>query len=146
LSPSLKPYSARLRIDARARNLVVASGAILGASGLVMISALPFGRLVLGWLLAGWSLASAAGLRRAARAGRARGSLVINADGEVRIAGHGMRHDVGYLLPGSLVVPAAAWLRIEAPVGTRWNELILGCRQDREQWRRFQVICRHLTA
>jgi len=50
------------------------------------------------------------------------------------------------LCPGSLVMPRFAWLRV-APAGARpYAELVIAAGHETEDWRRLQVIWRHIGA
>ncbi len=50
------------------------------------------------------------------------------------------------LLSGSLVLANVAWLRIESATGRRYFEPLRGRARQSVQWRRLQVIWRHLGA
>jgi len=48
------------------------------------------------------------------------------------------------LRPGSVVLDRVAWLRIDAGQGGRFTELLVGNSRKNNEWRRLQVIWRHL--
>jgi len=50
------------------------------------------------------------------------------------------------LVSGSVVLRKYAWLRLKTPDGQRFGELLCGKCMQNEQWRRLQVIWRHLGA
>ena len=43
-----------------------------------------------------------------------------------------------------IVLPACAWLKLTSADGTRYYELLRGSCRESEQWRRLQVIWRHM--
>jgi hypothetical protein len=125
---------------------VIGSGAVFFVTGLVIVAALPMAAPWKGVLAFAFSVLSAAELAILLRAYRACVLLTLHADGSVEIeAADGGRREAR-LLPGSVVLRQWAWLRIRSPAAPAWAELLTPGAQDREQWRRFQVICRHLTA
>ncbi len=143
---SSAPYSATLRADPLGRRVVVGSGTLFGVSGLVVVAVLPIG---IGWVVlvaVAWSAFCATELLILVRAYRACVAVTLHADGSVEIERTDGVHGSGRLLPGSVVLRRWAWLRIGLPAAPAWAEPLGSRRQDREQWRRFQVICRHLTA
>ena len=68
----------------------------------------------------------------------------LYADGEARVFGREESCPVK-LLPGSIVLAEVAWLRLQAENGDKWGELVAGHHRKSEEWRRFQVIFRHLN-
>ena len=71
-------------------------------------------------------------------------ALKLSADGESRLFGCEETCAVT-VLPGSIVLPELAWLRIRAENGDTWGELVAGNHRQSKEWRRFQVIFRHLN-
>ena len=89
------------------------------------------------------SVASCIGLRR--KYGRIAGYRLY-ADGSAEIVRADGRRIVGRIAPGTFLLPRLAWLRVSTPGSGRVAELISGDARAGQQWRRFQVICRHLAA
>jgi hypothetical protein len=146
MTGSFVPYTASLRADSKQRRLVIGSGALFLVTGLLILAVLPVA-VPWKWLLAlGFTALSAAELAILFRAYRDCVALTLHADGSVEIEGPDGGHRKARLLPGSVVLRKWAWLRIQSPAAPAWAEPVMPGTQDREQWRRFQVICRHLTA
>jgi len=142
---SFAPYSATLRVDPLWRRVVVGSGAIFGVAGFVVVGRLPIGIGWAGLLALAWGAMFAAELLILVRAYRTCIAVTVHADGSVEIERSDGLHDSGRLLPGSVILHRWAWLRMRLPAAPAWAEPFAPGKQDREQWRRFQVICRHLT-
>jgi len=70
----------------------------------------------------------------------------IDSDGSVELVTNEGEQLPAKLLAGSIVLPTLAWLRLEAHDGRRSSELIHGKNAQDKQWRRLQVIWRHLGA
>ena len=68
----------------------------------------------------------------------------LSADGEVRAFGR-RENCTAKVMPGSIVLAEVAWLRLQAENGDKWGELVAGKHRESEEWRRFQVIFRHLN-
>jgi hypothetical protein len=146
LPGSSATYSARLRADRRLRHFVIATGALAGTAGLVVIATLPGGPELKGLAGLGWCLLVGVELAAILRGYRSCRAIRLRADGRLEVEGRDGRCRAGRLLPGSVVLGRWAWLRVASTPGASWGELLGADGQDREQWRRFQVICRHLTA
>jgi len=133
-----------LHPDGRSRGLLLASGAcaaLAGASIFLVVlppavAALP----TVAWI--GVSLANA---WRLVRAWRRCQHYVIGADGHLEChppAGRPTRATVGR---GSVFGRRACVLCIDPSAGTGWVDYLRRDAQDRQQWRRFRVICRHFA-
>jgi hypothetical protein len=146
MTGSFVPYTASLCADSRQRRLVVGSGALFFVTGLVILAALPVAVPWRSLLALGFTLLSAAELAVLLKAYRDCVALTLHADGSVEIEGPCGGRRKARLMPGSVVLRQWAWLRIQPPAAPAWAESLNPRTQDREQWRRFQVICRHLTA
>lgn len=112
--------------------------------GLVVIAAMsipPVQRLLVAcaWLLlAGRQLRSA--LRHNATVTRIR----VYADGSAAIADPGGCWRPATLAPGSIVLERVAWLRLDVPGASHGGELLAGNSRKNNDWRRLQMIWRHL--
>ena len=144
-------YSTTIIPDTSARRLLFAISVACALAGVGAIALLPWpwparGALVLAWL-GYWSF-HLSGQLRATAGIRA---YTIHEDGAVRIA----RDDAGPVMArlrgGTTVGRQSAWLRFESPGRRAWGELVIGPNGADKQlknkdWRRLQVICRHLSA
>jgi hypothetical protein len=139
-------FSAELHPDPRLRRLVLVSGLLLGAAGTPLIASLGIGlplRVVLG---VAWIVVFARQWLRFRLAYVRNGILRVDADGEIRC-----RHGSGSwkrlsLLPGSVVTSGWAWLRLGEAGAPDYAELFRGDIRQSHDWRRFQVIWRHIGA
>ena len=128
------------------RRLVLASGILLfiaGASAIGMLGIAVSGRAILAiaWMLV--FLRQSLSLRRAYSRN---GILTVKPGGEIRCR----RCDGSWapleILPGSIVTSRWAWLRLRAVHTPDYAELLRGETRRSEDWRRFQVIWRHIGA
>lgn len=143
---SSNAYSARLTPDRRLRRLVLASGALLGAGGCAAAAVLPVPVSARAGLALVWLLLAGLELVSTARGfGRCTG-IRIAADGTVEVRDARDRRIAAELIPGSVVTARFAWLRLAGADGSRFAEPMTGeCRKS-EEWRRLQVIWRHIGA
>jgi hypothetical protein len=139
-------YWAELHPEARLRRVVLVSGMLLLAGGVAMVC------LIDGpptWKIAGgvmWFGVSAFRLWQLGHAYVENGILRIAADGTLEIEGMDGRRRTASLASGSFAVQRFAWLRISLPSGATYAELVRGTARESEEWRRFQVIWRHIGA
>lgn len=143
---SLPEYSACLRPDPGLRRIVVAGALLLIGGGCGAVAVLPLSPgsravLALIWICSGSVelVYTLLGFRRCL-------SMRIHAGGATTVYDRDTGIRVAELAPGSLVTARFAWLRLRAADGTRYTEPVSGsCRQS-EEWRRLQVIWRHIGA
>ena len=139
-------YSAEIRPDRGLRRAVLATGALLFLAGLAL---LPFvavvpalkAALALGW--AGLCGREWWALRRAYASG---GLLRVAPGGQIERQRHDGTWETARLCAGSVVLPRVAWLRIAPGAGPRYAELVRPETDRSENWRRLQVIWRHIGA
>jgi hypothetical protein len=118
----------------------------LGIVGLMLILglALPVSAIGLGvavWLY--WMLSEISVLAREFRVSR---GLRLYADCSLTRLDQGGNWRSVQLLPGSVVLAGLAWIRYETRGGVRSAELLRGSRRESHDWRRLQVIWRHIGA
>ncbi|HEY5643502.1 MAG TPA: hypothetical protein VIS31_11570 [Woeseiaceae bacterium] len=140
---SSSAYFAEIRPDALLRGVVLVSGAGLALSGVFLILLLPVHG---GWralLCLGWAWQCLAELR-AFRAGFRRcRALRLFADGRVLVETRdGWRSAA--LLHGSVLLEGAGWLHVQLERGPRWAELVRAGSNRATDWRRLQVLWRHI--
>jgi hypothetical protein len=125
---------------------VIASGVLLFFLGLLLILELPIAGCYKVLIAVVWLGLSAFEWLSNRRAYAQNGILRIDAEGRVEWwdddAG---RRELG-LRPGSVVLSRLAWLRLSAGDGLRYAELLRGDARESDDWRRFQVIWRHVGA
>ena len=128
------------------RHVVLWSGAGLGACGLVAIASLPWSPLLLAVLAAAWLGRSGQELVRLHRAWEDCLGLRISGEGQAVILGADGRWRHAAVLDGGVLLRRWGWLRLRTEAGAVFAEPLRGrCRKSRD-WRRLQVIWRHVGA
>jgi len=137
-------YSAEIRLDRRLRRVVLISGLGLALTGAGLILLLPLGLPARLLAFLGWFCWSGRELLTYWRAYGRWSVCKLAADGEIELIG---REEccTATVAPGSIVLSEVAWLRIRAENGDIWGELVAGKQRESKDWRRFQVIFRHLN-
>ena len=139
-------YYAEFRPDPLLRQLVFWSGIGLGACGLVAIASLPWSPVLLAVLATAWLGRTGWELLHLHRAWQNCRGLRIAADGHALILGADGRWRRSSLLDGGILLRRWGWLRLRTESGAVFSEPLRGrCRKSRD-WRRLQVIWRHVGA
>jgi len=143
---SSNTFSAELKPDPCLRRIVMLSGGLLGASGVLLILALPLRPVALVAASCGWlalSLRELVGLHRGFVQCCA---IRVNTDGELLCLDPAGDWHVGRLLGGSILLRRFGWMRLENGQGRESVEPIRGACRESHDWRRLQVIWRHIGA
>jgi len=143
---SSPPYSAGIQPDPRLRRGVLVSGALLLVAGVLLAATLP---LTAAWrvlLAVTWCAFSGRELVATWRAYAGAGELRVEADGRLYCRARSGAWQPATFCAGSVVCARIAWLRIAIRQGPRYAELVCGDVRESEEWRRFQVIWRHIGA
>lgn len=143
---SSRRYSAELQTDLLLRRLVLLTGAGLGLVGLLLTLRLPVHFAIAGAVALAWSGYFTCQLRKTMRAYAATRGLRIAADGSLRRLDATGRWRPARLLQGSVVLARLAWIRFETEQGAQAAELLGGDPRKSHDWRRLQVIWRHIGA
>ena len=139
-------YYAEFRPDPLLRRVVLWSGGCLGACGLIAIGSLPWPTVLLAAAGALWVGRSGWELLRLHRAWTDCRGLRVSADGCAAIRAADGRWGEATLLDGGILLRRWGWLRLRTSDGTVFAEPLRGrCRNSRD-WRRLQVIWRHVGA
>jgi len=122
------------------------SGRLLVAAGLVLILVLaidvPLRALgCLFWASIGWFE-----LRRLQLGFDSCHGIRINSNGEIMILDMDREWVPGTLQTGSVLLRRLGWLRLQGSSGQLFLELIRGDARQSQDWRRLQVIWRHIGA
>ena len=142
---SSSTYSATIAADDSLRRLVMLLGLACSLLGALMIVWLPIAPMSRTLGMIAWFFWSGRELLTYWRVYRRWSGIRVAADGTIDVQGDG-RHVAARVLPGSLVLAQVAWLRMRADNGDQWGELMAGNHRESDEWRRFQVIFRHLNA
>jgi hypothetical protein len=140
-SPS---YSADLVTEPLLRRIVLGSGVALLCGGQVVIASLPLPGSWRALAMFAWTVSVVRELLHLAASYREYRAVRISSDGSVEILGKDQATARARLLPGSLVLPGLAWLRLGLEGNRTSGELLRGNAGENEAWRRLQVIWRHL--
>jgi len=128
------------------RRIVLLSGAVLGVTGVAVILTMPMHPLALLAGGGGWLFLAYSELARLHRGYAGCRRLRFAASGEVWLLGEDREWRPARLLPGSILLRRAGWIVLQSADGDRFAEPIRGhCRKNPE-WRRLQVIWRHIGA
>ena len=139
-------YSAELHPDAVLRRVVLLSGVGLCFAGVAIILALPL-HTVLSIGCSGAWLALCAGELVNIRRGYALCcSLRVTPGGGVLLLDSLGNWQTARLLSGSVLLRRIGWFRLETGSGRRCAELLRGSCRKSDDWRRLQVIWRHVGA
>lgn len=137
-------YSAELRPDTPLRRLVLASGAVFALLGVAVILTLPLPAAVLIAASAGWLFVCARELVVAGRGFSYCRGLRIAVDGDIVLLDPDGVWQPARLLPGSVVLRHVGWILFETNEGRQFAELVRGRCRESNDWRRLQVIWRHI--
>ena len=137
-------YFAELNPDPFLRRCVAWSGIVLVIAGIAAIDTLPLSRIARMAAALTWCLVCAWELWRIRAAWADCRALRVFGDGEIRVRGRGGEWVRARLLPGSLLLRRWAWIRIRREDGPVFAELLQGSCRIRHDWRRLQVIWRHV--
>lgn len=131
-------FKASIRPDRRVRRCLAGAAVASALLGSALLLQLPIAAPWRALLLAGWLAISVRELRTWCLCARRIVSLQISCDGQV--TGHDGRGAAVPLdlLPGTVVGPRVAWLRLAFADGNHYGELLLG-HPDDQDWRRLQL-------
>jgi hypothetical protein len=128
------------------RILVLLSGILLCVVGLVLILGLALPAPAIGLGVAFWIYFALLEISVLAREFRKSHGLKVYPDCLLLRLDRERRWRPVRLLPGSVVLPRLAWIRFETECGIRAAELLRGNCRESDNWRRLQVIWRHVGA
>ena len=139
-------YFAELKPDPLLRRVVLCTGGSLAACGLIVVAMLPWSPALLIAVGAAWASLSGWELARLRRAWSDSLGLRLAADGGAAILGNDGCWRPASILNGSVLLRRWCWVRLRAGSGSVFAEPLRGsCRKCRD-WRRLQVIWRHVGA
>ena len=139
-------YFAEITPEPALRRIVLWSGVTLVVVACVIILSLPLAP----WLrLAAcglWTALAGRELRHLQRAWRACRRLRFSADGGIELLEADGQWHAASLEAGSVLLQKAGWVRLRNRHGDRYGELFCGDPRRSPDWRRLQVIWRHVGA
>jgi hypothetical protein len=143
---SSNAYSASLTPDPWLRILVLTSGRLLIAAGLVLILnlAVDTGLRFLGCLV--WGAFGRFELKRLQQGFDACSAIRVDSNGEFSVLKNHDNWVPASLMTGSALLRKLGWMRLQDETGQVFLELIRGDARQSQDWRRLQVIWRHIGA
>ena len=145
MSPlSLAEFSTELHPEPLLRRIVLASGTVMLGAGLMVIAAMSATAAVRGLVALAWLLLACRQLWAQARHNALVRRIRIYADGSVEFAVAGGHWHPATLASGSIVLERLAWLRLDVGNAAPSGELLAGNSRKNKDWRRLQMIWRHL--
>ena len=128
------------------RRIVVAAAWVAMSLGLITIVSLPIDGLLRAAGSSIWLIAMGAELILISSAHKQFGRIRVHSDGLVELRDNDGYWQTATIGNGSIVLRRLAWLRLKPASGARYHELLRRNSLQSEQWRRLQVIWRHLGA
>ena len=125
---------------------MLSAGAIFFVAGLALVPQLAVAPVIKGLVAIVWVGLCGYEWLALWRGYAASGALRIAAGGQVQCRRADGTWARAALCAGSVVLPRIAWLRVAPADGRRYAELVCAQRQGSEEWRRLQVIWRHIGA
>ncbi len=143
---SSSSYSATLTPDPWLRIAVLISGQLLVAAGLGLILTLDMNaglRLVMSLV---WVVAGRFELGRLQQGFDACTAIRVFQDGSISLLNEHREWTPATLQTGSVLLQGQGWLRLRTENGQYFHELVCGDARQSQNWRRLQVIWRHIGA
>ena len=137
-------YSAELCPDALLRRVVLVSGMVFAVLGVVLILTLPLHAAALIAGSVGWLLLCARELVVVGQGFSYCCRLRIAVDGDILLLDPDGVWQPARLLSGSAVLRRVGWILFETSEGRQFAELVRGRCRESDDWRRLQVIWRHI--
>lgn len=139
-------YSAELRPDLSLRRFVFCSGAVLGVLGVIAAVTLPWPPPWRAAATVFWVGAAAWELARLRCAWQDCRGLRIFADGSATTLGRDGEWRPVTLLADGVLLRRWGWIRLRTGSGRVFAEPVRGACRNSHDWRRLQVIWRHVGA
>ena len=139
-------YSTCLTPDPWLRITVLTSGQLLIAAGIVLILTFNLDIAIRATRCFAWFIAGCYELAHIERGFESCNAVRLSSDGEIAVLNNDQEWLPVTLQTGSIVLRNYAWLRLRAANGDNFVELMHGNSRQSEEWRRLQVIWRHIGA
>lgn len=139
-------YFAEFKPDPHLRRLVAASGVLLGIAGVLVILLLPTDLWMRLAACVIWVVTSAREHRQLQRGWADCRALRFTANGELTVLGADQTWRAARQETGSVLLRKLGWIRLRDHRGVVFGELLSGDDRASPDWRRLQVIWRHVGA
>ena len=141
---SSRTYSSELTPDPVLRGLLLVAAAMTMLLGLLMILCLPIDRFLSVGAAIIWCAITAIEIAAISIAHKRFSGIRVYADGSIELRARDGVWQAATTARGCIVLPKLAWFRVRPAKGPIYRELVRGDSRESEQWRRLQVIWRHL--
>ena len=122
------------------------SSLALATGGSLVLWQLPVAWPIRGLAEIAWWVVTACELWHRWQRYRTVAGFCLYADGSVDVEAPDGSCSGGMIAAGTVSLLHVAWVRWRDGDGRLYAELIAGNSQERDDWRRFRVICRHVSA
>ncbi len=143
---SSSSFSASLTPDPWLRIIVLVSGRFLVAAGLAVILTLSQEAALRAFASIVWLAAGRFELQRLQHGFVSCTAIRVFPDGGIELLDGDQEWVPGALQTGSVLLAKLGWLRFETESGRCFVELVRGDARQSQNWRRLQVIWRHIGA
>lgn len=143
---SSSAYSAFLTPESRLRKSVLLVSVVLIGAGTLLLATLSAPPLVRGFACVVWCLAGIRNIVRLAQNFARVAAIRLYPDGAAELLDADHEPRPAMLADGSVVLRNWAWLRLRRDDGGSVAELLRGDGRKDHDWRRLQVIWRHVGA
>ncbi|MGI9272903.1 MAG: hypothetical protein ACR2QT_14090 [Woeseiaceae bacterium] len=143
---SSRTYYCELVPEPSLRRLVLGAGCCSMLLGVFVILGLPVDKYIRAAAVSLWCLIGGAELRLISIAHGHFSRVRILCDGVPELLDRDGVWQAAEMTSGCVVLPRLAWLRLKLANGHSYCELMRGDSRESKQWRRLQVIWRHLGA
>ena len=143
---SSNAYFAELRPDPALRRFVQRCAIALALVGAAVIAGLDLPLALRAGGIAAWTLIIGAELRTLRGGWSACNALRVYADGAVAVLGPDGAWSPGRLEPDGVLLRRWGWIRLRKGLGRSFAEPLGGASRRSREWRRLQVIWRHIGA
>ena len=127
-------------------SFALATGAGALCCGALAVAALPIGTLAKALAIATWAALGSRDLWLIASGNKRCRRIRLHYDGSIEAWSRDARCVAATLRTGSIVLPVIAWLRLEFEDGGHVGLLLRRKAAKNKDWRRLQVIWRHIGA
>lgn len=143
---SSSSYSSCLTPDPWLRIAVLTSGRLLVAAGLALILTLDLDTAIRAVICLVWLVAGRYEIAQIEGGFESLVAIRLSSGGDIAVLNDDQEWRPVTLQTGSIVLRKVAWLRLRAANGDIFVELLRGNARQSLEWRRLQVIWRHIGA
>ena len=139
---SSSEFEVDLPVDPRFRQLVLASGCVLAVAGAVIVVSINLPAALRGVLLLLWLIECCREIRNYLAGIRRIHGFRLSASGRVQVLSRSGGTEAAELETGTMVLPAAAWIRVRLADGFRHGELLAKRGTKSRSWHGLQLVWR----